>query len=60
VTGRVVDDQEDLAALVARHELPQELEEGDPVAERSGPGLSSGIAPRSSAADGRLARGARA
>jgi len=30
------------------------------VVERSGPGLSSGIAPRSCDADGRLARGARA
>ena len=27
VTGRVVDDEEDLATVVTLHELPQELEE---------------------------------
>jgi hypothetical protein len=32
--GRVVDDQEDLATRVAKHELPQELPEGDAVEHR--------------------------
>jgi hypothetical protein len=31
VTGRIVDDEEDLATVVTLHELPQELEERDPI-----------------------------
>jgi hypothetical protein len=31
VTGRVVDDEENLATVVTPHELPQELEERGPL-----------------------------
>jgi len=31
MAGTIVDDQEDLAAVVASYQLPQELEERDPV-----------------------------
>ena len=37
MTGRVVDDEEDLATSVATHELAQELEERDPVEHRREP-----------------------
>jgi len=42
VTRRVIDDEQHLAAVVARHELPQELEEGGTVEHRREPNRELG------------------